>query len=219
MKNNRLKQIIKEEIFKFILNEASQINQLTPYANEINDSLNKMGNIDNQNVNDAKLKKFFHNFTTYSVQIIHAINRCVKANSLNEGAFTKLGDTVADTAMSPFKSIWNGLNLPLELGGNFANDFRKGYYYGQEILNGGKTNVKDEQIDDQTVPSIKLSVLLSNLPKWQNSYQNFNRTYAIESNYTYEMHNILNDILPRLSTTYNNLINAAQQQSQGTQNP
>lgn len=219
MKNNRLKQIVKEEIFKFMLNEVSQINQLTPYANEINNSLNKMGNVNNLNIKDAKLKKFFYNFTTYSVQIIHAINRCVKANSLNEGAFTKLGDTVADAAMSPFKSIWNGLNLPPELGGNFANDFRKGYYYSQQMLNRNKTNVENGQTDGQTVPSIKLSVLLSNLPKWQNSYQNFNRTYAIESNYTYEIHNILGNILPRLSTTYNNLVNAAQQQSQGTQNP
>ena len=77
---NKIKSIIREEIGRFIINE--NINNLSRYANTINGYLNQMANIDSL---QPQVKQVTMNFMKYCIQIIHAINRCVQANSLNEG--------------------------------------------------------------------------------------------------------------------------------------
>jgi hypothetical protein len=188
MKN--IKAIINEEINKFIIFE--NINNLSQYAASINNELNRIQNIDGLN---SQLKKFVYNFEVYCIQIIHAIKRCVQANSLNEG----LGS-------------W-GINIPPELGGNFWNDAVRGYYKTKNFLNrGGYGNNKKGNalngINQNTVPSVKLSELLRQYPSWENNCIK----YQI-SQYVPNINNIL-QYIKRLQVEYTQLLQ--QQNAQGT---
>ena len=143
---NKIKSIIREEIGRFIINE--NINNLSRYANTINGYLNQMANIDSL---QPQVKQVTMNFMKYCIQIIHAINRCVQANSLNESL-----------------SNW-GINVPPELGGNFWNDAVRGYYKTKNFLTRGRNGMHNGKtsngINQNTLPSVKLSELLRNLPR------------------------------------------------------
>lgn len=191
-----IKSIIKEEINRFIINE--NINNLSQYANKLNDYLNRMQNI---NGLQPHLRKVTTDFMKYCMQIIHAINRCVQANSLNEGL-----------------SNW-GINIPPELGGNFWNDAVRGYYKTKNFLTRGRNGMYNGKvingINRNTLPSVKLSELLRNLPSWENQCIRYQLNQNIQGN-------VINGIiqtLNQLNAEYNNLLQQQQQNNAQGANP
>ena len=157
-----------------------------------------MQNIDSL---QPQIKQVTMNFMKYCIQIIHAINRCVQANSLNEG----LGN-------------W-GINVPPELGGNFWNDAVRGYYKTKNFLTGGKSGVRGGKavkgISQNALPSVKLSELLGNLPSWENQCIRYQLNKKIGNN-------IINSIIQtlyQLNQEYTSMVQTAQQQNAQGQNP
>jgi hypothetical protein len=195
-------RIIKEEINNFILSEMININSLSTYSNEINNALSEprtgIMNINTSGFNN-NLKKFFEDLTKYAIQIITAINRCIQANNLNEASFGGLSNY--------------GINLPGELGGNLWSDAKQGYYNTKNFFQrGGRygsvyNNANGKRINQNTVPSEKLSVLLQNLQIMQREYNYVNSRFGID-NYTMQPNNLLFRIIPSLQTEYTNMINA-----------
>lgn len=193
-----IKTIIQEEINKYIINE--NINSLTQYANGINKELNE---IKNYTVTDRALQNFIKNFEIYSIQIINAINRCVKANSLNEG----FGN-------------W-GIDIPPELGGNFWNDARRGYYntknfltrgrYGHYNGNNGRTA---NGVDRNTVKSVKLYVLLRQYPQRKRACENANSKFNL-----YQQVPPIFQIIHIMDGLYNEYENLKQQNNAQGTNP
>ena len=164
---------------------------------EINGYLNKMQNIDSL---QPQIKQVTMNFMKYCIQIIHAINRCVQANSLNEGL-----------------SNW-GINVPPELGGNFWNDAVRGYYKTKNFLTRGRSGMYNGKaingINQNTLPPVKLSELLRNLPSWENQCNRYQLNQNIKGNVI----NSIIQILKQLNTEYNQIAqNIQQQQSQNAQ--
>lgn len=191
---NKIKSIIREEIDRFIINE--NVSNLSKYASTINGYLNQMQSIDSL---QPQIKQVTMNFMKYCIQIIHAINRCVQANSLNEG----LGN-------------W-GINVPPELGGNFWNDAVRGYYKTKNFLTGGKSDVRGGKavkgINQNTLPSVKLSELLRNLPSWEKQCIRYQLDKKIGNN-------IINSIIQtlyQLNQEYTSMVQTAQQQNQNAQ--
>ena len=191
---NKIKSIIREEIGRFIINE--NVSNLSRYANTINGYLNQMQNIDSL---QPQISKVATDFMKYCIQIIHAINRCVQANSLNEG----LGN-------------W-GINVPPELGGNFWNDAVRGYYKTKNFLTGGRSGMYNGKavkgINKNTLPSVKLSELLRNLPSWENQCIRYQLNKKIGNN-------IINSIIQtlyQLNQEYTNMVQTTQQQNQNAQ--
>lgn len=182
-----LKEIINEEINKFIINE--NINSLTQYANGINNQLNRLKN---HSVTDRSLNTFIRNFEVYCIQVIHAVNRCVKANNLNEGL-----------------SNW-GINIPPELGGNFWNDAKRGYYKTKNFLTRGNygNNGMRNGVNPKAVPSVKLSVLMQQFPKKKQECDNKNAQMNL-----YQQVPPILDIVQNLEQIYNEYNNLVQQQN------
>ena len=188
-----LKKIINEEINKFIINE--NVNSLMQYANGINKELNKLKN---HSVTDRSLNTFIRNFEVYCIQVIHAVNRCVKANNLNEG----LGN-------------W-GINIPPELGGNFWNDAKRGYYKTKNFLtrgNHGNNGMATNGVNPNTVPSVKLSVLMQQFPQKKQECESKNAQMGL-----YQQVPPILAIVQYLEQIYNEYNSLLQQQNnaQGT---
>ena len=184
-----IKLIISEEINKFIINE--NINSLLQYTNGINNELNK---IKDHSVTDRSLNTFIRNFEVYCIQVIHAVNRCVKANNLNEG----FGN-------------W-GINIPPELGGNFWNDARRGYYATKNFLtrgNYGNNGMTTNGVNPNTVPSVKLSVLMRQFPQKKRECETRNRQMSL-----YQQVPPILAIIQYLEQIYNEYNNLLQQQQQ-----
>ena len=192
---DRISQIIREEIEKLIINE--NISSLSQFSVNLNNSLNKLGNdLSKLGANglNQQLQQFFKNFETYVIQMIFAINRCVKANSLNEG-------------LSDF-----GINVPAELGGNFWNDAKRGYYKTMNFLTrgGGNYNGKNgNMVNPNTVPSVKLSQLLQNLPNIENSYNSYKSN--VDQISQQPMYMIAT--MRQVQTTYSQLLQTQQNQN------
>lgn len=194
-----ISRVIKEEINRYILSEAVDFTNLQTYANELNNSLGNISTLSNDNTVDKGLRKFLYDFVVYCVQIIAAINRCIKANSLNEA----LG------GLSNY-----GINLPPELGGNLWNDAVRGYYNTKNFLQNRRGNYNGNsasgyangRVNQNTVPSVKLSFLLQQLPKWQQAYATKASQYNIMSNVqlTNDFNRILgnNGIIPNIQAEY-----------------
>lgn len=206
---NRINRIIQEEINKFLISEAIDFTNLKTYANDLNNSLGEISNVSNNNGMDKGLKQFLYNFVVYCVQIIAAINRCIQANTLNE------------VSMGSLSSY--GINLPGELGGNLWQDAKQGYYGTKRFFQrGGYGNSKSsgyangKQVNANTVPSVKLSVLLQNLPRWQRDYQTAYTKYNLANNVrlTSDFNKIIgnNGIIPNIQNEYN----AQMRNAQGT---
>lgn len=183
-----LKKIINEEINKFIINE--NINSLMQSANGINNELSKLKN---HSVTDRSLNTFISNFEVYCIQVIHAVNRCVKANNLNEGL-----------------SNW-GINIPPELGGNFWNDAKRGYYKTKNFLTRGNygNNGMRNGVNPNTVPSVKLSVLMQQFPQKKQECETRNRQMNL-----YQQVPPILAIVQYLEQIYNNYNSLLQQQQQ-----
>ena len=190
------KKIINEEINKFIINE--NVNSLLQYANGIN---NKLSKLKNYSVTDRSLNTFISNFEVYCIQVIHAVNRCVKANNLNEGL-----------------SNW-GINIPPELGGNFWNDAKRGYYNTKRFLTRGsyESNGMRNCVNPNTVSSVKLSVLMQQFPQKKQECDSKNA----QKNLYQQVPPILAIVqyLEQIYNEYNNLLQQQQQNNAQGTNP
>lgn len=205
---NRINSIIREEINRFILSEAIDFSNLKNYSNELNNYLGEISNVSNDNSIDGNLRKFLHDFVVYCVQIIAAINRCERANSLNEVSLGSLSNY--------------GIDLPPELGGNLWQDAKQGYYGTKRFLQrngrpsssyGSAIGTRSNQ-NTNSVPSVKLSQLLQQLPRWQQEYATKNSQYNLTNNFrlSTSLNKILggNGIIQGIQTEYNAQIRNAQ---------
>lgn len=171
---NKIDKIINEEINRFILTEAVDFTNLKMYSDNLNKSLGDISTWSADKSLDKRLRKFFYDFVVYCVQIISAINRCMKANNLDEARFGGLSDY--------------GINLPPELGGNLWRDAKEGFYDTTRFINNmrggnyGKGSYASGKPTSSSVPSVKLVVLLNNIPKWQTLYKKYDASYSLSSN-------------------------------------
>lgn len=198
---NKVDRIIIEEIERLIISEAVDFTKLSSYSQQLNTSVGNLRSIQTNGFNDD-LKKFLNDLSIYGVQIIAAINRCIKATNLNEASWGGLSSY--------------GINLPPELGGNIWSDAKEGYYKTKNFFQNrkgynsiyGNAN-GNSNINNNNVPTVKLSVLLQQLPQWQQAYQTKNRQYNI-ANLTQEPYNILGNIIPNIQAEYNIQVRNAQ---------
>ena len=191
--NNRYTKIIREEISRLILSEAIDVSPLAKYMQPLKkyaEDIKNLGFTKNKEI-DA----FLNDLCTYIFQVIFAIDRCVKANSLNE-----------DFRLSDY-----GVQYPSELGGNLWNDFENGLYKGANwarkqlykrgyIGNNGNGanangNTNQDNSNPNNIPSVKLSELVNN------SYAQISlRFQGLASKYPNELSNHSNVIIDALQS-------------------
>ena len=207
MKN--IRTIINEEISKYIITE--NIQSLMQLGNQLNVLLKQVCKIPTDNLNQGA-NKILYDTEYFVVQIVQAINRCVRANNLNES----LGD-------------W-GINIPPELGGNFWYDAKRGYYNTKNYLTKANNgyNAQNAQnaakgnygkVNTTTVRSEKLSTLLQRSTQVYQNYQVGESKYQIQQyapQISQGMRNIFVKI-EEINKQYNALV--AQQQNAQGQNP
>lgn len=204
---NNIDRIIREEIERLILFEAVDFTRLNQYANQLNNSLGEIRNFSANNSIKEELRKFFYDFVVYCIQIIAAINRCAQANNLNEVNIGGLSNY--------------GINLPPELGGNLWQDAKRGYYGTKNFFERGNgyrsTYGNANGVNSNSVPSVKLQVLLQNLQAWQTRYRNIYSKYGLGNDQSYQR--IINDfnkiignngIIPNIQMEYQNQLKNAQ---------
>ena len=176
--NSKIDRIIKEEIDNFILNEVADFQRLSQLNKTLYTLTNEMSKTMSVANLDVNRQKFMNNFKIYCLQIINAIKRCVQRQSINEVSF--LGGTINLGGLSDY-----GINIPGHLGGNLYNDYLKGYHGLQKYFsNGNNSNTKSQDYNNgngNTVKSVKLLVLLQNLPKWQQAYSQMNANREIDN--------------------------------------
>ena len=196
-----IKQIIREEIEKYILREAVDVRPLSKYMNTLKSCVQKIRNIGT--TNNQEIDKFIENFITYIFQVIFGIQRCVQANSLNED----------------FRPSDYGFEISPELGGNFLNDFESGFYKGANTVNkwfnnGNNSNsgYGNDKVNPNNIPSVKLSISLRNLQQYAFGYQNLSGKYQnILSQHTPVFHDTFHQ-LSDLNSEYQKLVNTANAQ-------
>lgn len=178
MKSVNIDKIIRESIEKFVYSSRldENVNSLNTYKIQLNNYLNAMSNdfskINSQSI-DKRLFQYIRNFETYVIQVIHALTRCIKAGTLNESL-----------------SDW-GLNVPHELRTNFWNGARRGYYATRNFLNRNGANYgmadknrngnNSSSINQNTVKSVKLSVLLDNIQRQEDEFNVQNVRFGINN--------------------------------------
>lgn len=211
---NNYKRIIREEINK-LLSEAIDTSSLAKYMQPLKKYVEDIKNLGF--TKNKEIDAFLNDLCTYIFQVIFAIDRCVKANSLNE-----------DFRLSDY-----GVQYPSELGGNLWNDFENGLYKGANwarnqlykngyIGNNGKgngANAKNNQNTTQdnsnpnNIPSVKLSELVNN------SYAQISlRFQGLASKYPNELSshsNIIIDALQSINQVKREYM-TIQQNAQGT---
>lgn len=173
---DNISRIIREEINKYIISEDIDFNGLQTLANELNgNSLGIISNASSDKSFDKNLRRYFESVSIYCVQIIAAINRCIQSQNLNEASF--------GGGLSSY-----GINLPGVLGGNIVSDFNQGYRntknwaMGGTNYTNGKAYSKNGNVNGRQVPSVKLSVLLSQLPQKRQDYTRYDTSYGISNN-------------------------------------
>ena len=178
--NSKIDRIIKEEIDNFILNEVADFQRLSQLNKTLYTLTNEMSKTMSVANLDVNRQKFMNNFKIYCLQIINAIKRCVQRQSINEVSF--LGGTINLGGLSDY-----GINIPGHLGGNIYSDYQQGYHGLQNWLsslsNGDNSNTqsKNNNGNGNTVKSVKLLVLLQNLPRWQQAYSQMNANREIDN--------------------------------------
>ena len=173
--NNKFNKIIREEINRFILSEALDVSPLSKYMQPLKKCVTELKNIGT--TNNREVDAFINDLITYVIQIIFGIDRCVRANSLNE-----------------YFSLRNyGIEYPAELGGNFFNDFESGFYkganwvdrklnskasgrYGRNNNNGN--GVTPDPNNPNTVPTVRLEESLRNFAQVSFNYQDITNRYS-----------------------------------------
>ena len=188
------KKIIMEEINR-LLSEAIDTSPLAKYMQPLKKYVEDIKNLGF--TKNKEIDAFLNDLCTYIFQVIFAIDRCVKANSLNE-----------DFRLSDY-----GVQYPSELGGNIWNDFENGLYKGANwarrklykngyIGNNGKGNGANSNgnttqgnSNPNNIPSVKLSELVNN------SYAQISlRFQGLASTYPNELSNHSNIIIDALQS-------------------
>lgn len=153
-------KIIREEIEKYILKE--DFNSIISYRNKLKTLVTELGNY---RPNITYVEQFLTNLTKYTLQIIFALDRCARANTLNES----LHDY--------------GIELPQELNvwNNVKNSYRDAKnYINRNFVNGGYTSSYARVGNPNNLPTEKLSVLLSKLQQYQTTFNKINGTYNLD---------------------------------------
>ena len=206
------KRIIREEINRLLF-EAIDTSPLAKYMQPLKKYVEGIKNLGF--TKNKEIDVFLNDLCTYIFQVIFAIDRCVKANSLNE-----------DFRLSDY-----GVQYPSELGGNLWNDFENGLYKGANWArkqlykrgyignNGNGANSKNNPNSTQdnsnpnNIPSVKLSELVNN------SYAQISlRFQGLASKYPNELSshsNIIIDALQSINQVKREYM-AIQQNTQGT---
>ena len=226
---NNYKRIIREEINKLILYEAIDVSPLSKYIQPLQKCVSDLRNIGYSN--NKEVDAFLKDICEYILQVIFGVDRCVKANSLNE-----------DFRLSDY-----GVQYPAELGGNLWNDFenglykganwartqlyKRGYLDGGNAANGkpnGNTNVNDPNNvpsvklangspngntngntntnNPNNVPSVKLADSLRNLSQISLRYQDLTNKYPNEmSQYSNIIYDALGNYISNLNREYNQI--------------
>ena len=152
---DRISQILREEIDKFILREAIDFSPLATASKNLNDAVVELGKYDSS-TSQKDIQDYLYKLEYYAIQVVFAANRCVKANSINEGLFSSLADY--------------GFEVPREF--TFWNDAKNSYYNTKNFIglmsgngkgNGGSFNGGGTNVDPNKVKSEKLQVLLGKL--------------------------------------------------------
>ena len=194
-----IKRIIREEIDRFLMAEAIDFRILNQLGQQLNNALAPINSARNDSSYGQELIQYFNNFITYCVQIIAAIRRCNQAQTLNEVNWGGLSNY--------------GINLPGHLGGNLWNDAKRGFYGTrnwvidkQNKRNGQGANT-NTNINPNTVPSVKLSVLLNQISQKQQEYGNYNTQFGIATKnpqVDMQFHQILDNggIIPQIANEY-----------------
>ena len=189
--NNRYIRIIREEINR-IISEAVDVSPLAKYIQPLKKYVSELRNIGY--CNNKEVDAFLNDVCTYILQVVFGIDRCIKANSLDE-----------DFRLSDY-----GVQYPAELGGNILNDFEQGLYKGSnwarnqlykmgKLNNGsnadGKENTVNNDDNPNRIPTVKLEELLRNLPQISLKYQDLiNRYQNIMSQYSNTIYDALSCI-------------------------
>jgi hypothetical protein len=176
--NKRFSKIIREEINRLILSEALDVSPLSKYIQPLKNCASELKNIGV--TKNKEVDAFINDLITYVIQIIFGIDRCVRANSLNE-----------------YFSLRNyGIEYPAELGGNFFNDFESGFYKGSNWVNrtfngrasgrrngNNNTNVNNSNPttpdvnNPNTVPTVRLEESLRNFAQMSLRFKDITSRY------------------------------------------
>jgi len=184
-----IREILREEIHKMMILDEN-ISSLEQFGVNLNTLINRMNTSIDPTKLDKYLNKFFNEFNIFVAQTIHAINRCVKANNINEISLRDFG-----------------LEIPSAMGGNFANDVRSGYRWTQRQLGGNSGTKFKPKYDPNTIQSIKLSECMKRLQTWEREYNSKNRKYNIDGITNNTIRPVF-QTLDSLRQTYNSMANA-----------
>lgn len=210
--DNRYTKIIREEINRLILSEALDVSPLGKYIQPLQKCVSDIRNIGYSN--NKEIDAFLNDICTYILQIIFGIDRCVKANSLNE-----------DFRLSDY-----GIQYPAELGGNLWNDFESGWNKGanwaraqlykkgymgngnRRNTNGGENTTDNTDTNDpNNVPTVRLEDSLRNLSQISLRYQDINNRYTNEmSQYSNVIYDALGNYISNLNREFNQIKTNAQ---------
>ena len=171
----KYRNIIREEINKFMINEAVNIASLSNFINPLKKYSSDIMNI--SGIKEAEVNNFLNGLNRYILQIIFGIERCVKANSLNEA----------------FRASDYGIEIPRELGGQFLDNFENEFYKGSNWVgnkmgynakgaaryNGGVGG--SNNVNPNSVPTVKLADSLRELQKYAFEYQRLDARFNIQS--------------------------------------
>ena len=151
-----IKEIIREEIEKYILSEAVNVTPLSNHIQPLNNYFNEIKRINGGN--NPNVDRYLNDLNSYILQIISAIKRCVNSNSLNEG----LRDY--------------GFEYPQELGGNLWYDMKNSYYNTKNFINRFRNKGNNNSYanarsgGNNTFKQEKLSILLNKLQTYKLNY-------------------------------------------------
>ena len=183
-----------------MINEAVNIASLSNFVNPLKNYSSEIMNING--IKEAEVNRFLDGLNRYILQIIFGIERCVKANSLNED----------------FRASDYGIEIPRELGGQFLDDLENGFYKGSNWVgnkmgynakgaaryNGGVGG--NNSVNPNSVPTVKLADSLRELQKYAFEYQRLDARFNIQ-NVSQAPANALMEI-GNLQRVYQQMINA-----------
>ena len=177
-----IKKIIREEINNFLITE--NISSLGQYANKLENIAFTIGENVQMNGLHPNVNRFLNRYIAYIIQIKFAIQRCIQANSLNEYGYGYRRNILPNLRLPNLRDM--GINIPTEMGGNFWEYARNGYYGVKNFLRGNRNGNYGnynrngyDRANRNTLSSVKLSVLLSKSKEWETSYAQISRKYQL----------------------------------------
>ena len=204
---NNYKRIIREEINKLILSEAIDVSPLSKYIQPLQKCVSDLKNMGYSN--NKEVDAFLKDTCEYILQVIFGIDRCVKANSLNEDF--RLSDYGVQYPAELGGNIWNDFENGLYKGANWARNqlYKRGYLDGGNAANGkpnGKPNDNTNVNNPNNVPSVKLADSLRNLSQISLRYQDLTNKYPNEmSKYSNIIYDALGNYISNLNREYNQI--------------